>query len=103
MVVVQRGRYITFDPEPANKPDPDRVATLRLDGNGLRTVKKGNVFTRFDGALSDRETGRGNWSSSWDSAGSGRRTRRSETTARPHGASFFASSFSATHRLCFTG
>ncbi|HSD12991.1 MAG TPA: hypothetical protein VLC10_05515 [Patescibacteria group bacterium] len=69
LVFVQRGRYVTFDPEPANKPDPDRIATLRLDGNALRTVKKGNVLTRFDGALSDRETGRGNWSSSWGFSG----------------------------------
>lgn len=69
LVFVQNGRFVTFDPEPANRPDPDRIATLRLDGNVLRLVKRGNVLTRFDGTLEDRVTGKGNWSSSWGFSG----------------------------------
>src|SRR5512142_748348 len=30
LVFVQRGRSVTFDPEPANKPDSRRTATLRI-------------------------------------------------------------------------
>lgn len=69
LVFVQDGRTVTFDPEPANRPDVRRNATLRLEGNVLRLVKKGSILTRFDGALADRETGRGNWASSWGFSG----------------------------------
>ncbi len=61
LVFVQDGRTITFDQEPFNLPDPGRIATLRLEGASLRMVNSGNVITRFDGTLTSRSAGNGNW------------------------------------------
>ncbi len=69
LVFVQRGRAVAFDPEPMNKPDARRTATLRLEGDTLRLVQKGSILTRFDGALADRDSGSGNWASSWGFSG----------------------------------
>jgi hypothetical protein len=69
LVFVQDGRIIRFDPEPAGQPDPERITTLRIEGSMLRLVKRGNVLTRFDGELTNRGEGKGNWASKWGFSG----------------------------------
>lgn len=77
LVFVQNGRFIVFDPEPATRSDPTpRLATLRLDGGTLRLVRRGTILTRFEGSLTDRTHGTGEWSSSAGFSGTWRAAKR---------------------------
>ena len=64
LVFNQRGRDVTFDPEPTEPADPARLATIRIEGTRLRLVRTGTIMTVFDGRLNSRTSANGRWASS---------------------------------------
>lgn len=66
LVFNQRGRDVTFDPEPTEPAvdAPARMATIRIEGTRLRLVRAGTIMTVFDGTLSGRTSASGRWASS---------------------------------------
>lgn len=66
LVFNQRGRDVTFDPEPgeAAAQREARLATIRIEGTSLRLVRNGSIMTVFEGQLNSRTTASGRWASS---------------------------------------
>lgn len=66
LVFNQRGRDVTFDPEPTEPASEReaRLATIRIEGTRLRLVRNGVLMTVFEGQLTSRTSGSGRWASS---------------------------------------
>lgn len=66
LVFNQRGRDVTFDPEPGEPAAQReaRMATIRIEGARLRLVRTGTILTVFEGQLNSRTSASGRWASS---------------------------------------